>query len=35
MKWHWPYRENDPLGGKDPYSAGGDIMIGRFKESLF
>ena len=19
--WPWPYRENDPLGGKDPYSA--------------
>jgi len=19
--WHWPYRENDPLGGKEPYSA--------------
>ncbi len=20
-EWDWPYRENDPLGGKDPYSA--------------
>jgi len=20
-EWRWPYRENDPLGGKDPYSA--------------
>ena len=20
-EWSWPYRENDPLGGKDPYSA--------------
>jgi len=20
-EWEWPYRENDPLGGKDPYSA--------------
>jgi CDP-glucose 4,6-dehydratase len=20
-EWHWGYRENDPLGGKDPYSA--------------
>jgi len=20
-EWTWPYRENDPLGGKDPYSA--------------
>lgn len=20
-EWNWPYRENDPLGGKDPYSA--------------
>ncbi|KJZ18640.1 CDP-glucose 4,6-dehydratase [Loktanella sp. S4079] len=19
--WHWPYRESDPLGGKEPYSA--------------
>jgi len=21
QEWEWPYRENDPLGGKDPYSA--------------
>ncbi|EIM96479.1 CDP-glucose-4,6-dehydratase [Paraburkholderia hospita] len=20
-EWAWPYRENDPMGGKDPYSA--------------
>jgi CDP-glucose 4,6-dehydratase len=20
-EWEWPYRENDPLGGRDPYSA--------------
>jgi CDP-glucose 4,6-dehydratase len=20
-EWHWPYRETDPLGGLDPYSA--------------
>ena len=20
-EWAWPYRENDPIGGKDPYSA--------------
>ena len=20
-EWHWPYREDDPLGGHDPYSA--------------
>jgi len=19
--WHWPYRENDPIGGNEPYSA--------------
>lgn len=21
MEWDWPYRENDPLGGQDPYSS--------------
>ncbi len=20
-EWHWPYRENDPIGGHDPYSS--------------
>lgn len=20
-EWHWPYRENDPMGGHDPYSS--------------
>lgn len=20
-EWHWPYRENEPLGGRDPYSS--------------
>ncbi|MFZ3581671.1 CDP-glucose 4,6-dehydratase [Loktanella sp. DJP18] len=21
QNWHWPYRENEPLGGREPYSA--------------
>ncbi len=38
IEWVYPYRENDPLGGKDPYSASKssqDIVVNSFRESYF
>lgn len=37
-EWVYPYREIDPLGGKDPYSASKacqDILVSSFRESYF
>ena len=37
-EWVYPYRENDVLGGKDPYSASKscqDIVVDSFRESYF
>ena len=37
-EWVYPYRENDVLGGKDPYSASKscqDMVIDSFRESYF
>jgi CDP-glucose 4,6-dehydratase len=37
-EWIYPYREIDPLGGKDPYSASKlcqDIIVNSFRESYF
>ncbi|MHB1709463.1 MAG: CDP-glucose 4,6-dehydratase [Thermoplasmataceae archaeon] len=37
-EWAYPYRENDILGGKDPYSASKscqDIVVDSFRESCF
>ena len=37
-EWAYPYRENDILGGKDPYSASKscqDIVVDSFRESYF
>ena len=37
-EWVWGYRENDPLGGKDPYSASkgcAEIVIGSYCDSYF
>ena len=37
-EWAWPYRENDPLGGHDPYSASkgaAEIAIGAYRKSYF
>lgn len=37
-EWVYPYRENDELGGKDPYSASKscqDIVVDSFRESYF
>lgn len=36
--WPWGYRENDPLGGKDPYSASksmAEIAINAYRHSYF
>jgi len=37
-EWNYPYRENDELGGRDPYSASKscqDIVVNSFRESYF
>ena len=37
-EWNHPYRENDDLGGRDPYSASKscqDIIVNSFRESYF
>lgn len=38
VEWEWGYRENDPLGGKDPYSAskaGAEIAFHSYYRSFF
>jgi CDP-glucose 4,6-dehydratase len=37
-EWIWPYRESDPLGGYDPYSASkacAEIVCATFRQSYF
>jgi CDP-glucose 4,6-dehydratase len=37
-EWLWPYRENDPLGGLDPYSASKaatEMVVQSWKKSFF
>ena len=37
-EWVWPYRENDPLGGFDPYSAskaGSEIVTASYRQAFF
>lgn len=37
-QWIWGYRENDPLGGKDPYSASksmAEIAVAAYRASFF
>ncbi len=37
-EWFWPYRENDTLGGHDPYSASkacSEIVTNSYKKSFF
>jgi len=37
MEWHWPYRENDRLGGYDPYSASkacAEIVSSAYRKSF-
>jgi CDP-glucose 4,6-dehydratase len=36
-EWVWPYRENDPLGGHDPYSsskAGAELVTASWRQSF-
>jgi CDP-glucose 4,6-dehydratase len=36
-EWHWPYREDDVLGGHDPYSASkaaSEIVIASYRDSF-
>jgi len=37
-EWVWPYRENDPMGGYDPYSASkgaAELAISAYRRSFF
>lgn len=37
-EWIWPYRENDPMGGRDPYSASkgaAELVIAAYRNSFF
>uniref|UniRef100_E6Q722 CDP-glucose 4,6-dehydratase n=1 Tax=mine drainage metagenome TaxID=410659 RepID=E6Q722_9ZZZZ len=37
-EWEWPYRENDRLGGSDPYAASkacAEIIVASYKRSFF
>lgn len=37
-EWHYPYRENDRLGGKDPYSASKscvEVLVSSYSHSFF
>lgn len=37
-EWVWPYRETDPLGGKDPYSASKgamELVVSSYRASFF
>lgn len=37
-EWHWGYRENDPLGGYDPYSSSkacAEIVSAAYRQSFF
>jgi len=36
-EWDWPYRETDPLGGKDPYSASKaacELIVASYRDSF-
>jgi CDP-glucose 4,6-dehydratase len=37
-EWLWPYRENDPMGGRDPYSCSkgaAELVISAYRRSFF
>lgn len=37
-EWEWPYRENEPMGGHDPYSSSkgaAEIVIAAYRSSFF
>jgi CDP-glucose 4,6-dehydratase len=38
LEWDWGYRENDRLGGRDPYSAskaGAELVVSSYRQSFF
>jgi CDP-glucose 4,6-dehydratase len=38
QEWVWPYRENDPLGGHDPYASSkacAEIVVAAYRSSFF
>ncbi len=38
QEWHWPYRENEPMGGHDPYSASkgcAELVTASMRRSFF
>ncbi len=37
-EWHWPYREDEPMGGSDPYSmskGAAELVTASFRKSYF
>jgi len=37
-EWDWPYRENDPMGGHDPYSSSkgcSELVVAAYRRSYF
>lgn len=37
-EWVWPYRENDPMGGRDPYSSSkgaAELVVAAYRRSYF
>ncbi len=37
-EWIWPYRENDPMGGHDPYSSSkgcAELVVAAYRQSFF
>lgn len=37
-EWHWGYRENDPMGGYDPYSSSkgaAELVVSAYRRSFF
>ncbi len=38
QEWLWPYRENEPMGGHDPYSSSkgcAELLIASYRQSFF
>ena len=36
--WHWPYREHEPMGGRDPYASskgGAELVAAAYRTSFF
>jgi CDP-glucose 4,6-dehydratase len=38
QEWHWPYREQEPMGGRDPYSSSkgcAELVTAAYRRSFF